>query len=206
MSLGPTTNKPTSTVDQNRRVQEQMRAETQRAKPEPAAALPAEQAQIQRVDATPELQEATRATVKGQEDAVRARIQATPEASSTNPADAPRRGLEGQEFVGKRSGKGRRTAAAEVPEEARMQLASLPPADQVMGTTGTGQPAGETLQDEAGKRSGRGTRVGELNTDQVAPSEVQSEAVLMAGRRSGKGTRVGNSEIDIPGIPRTEFA
>ncbi len=204
MSLGPTNNN-TSRVDQNRRVQEQMRVETQRAKPEAAQALPSEQAQTQRVEASPETQEATRAAVKGQEDAVRANMLATPEASTSSSKDAPRRGLEGQEFVGKRSGKGRRTA--EVQSEERMQLASLPPADQVMGASNSA-PSSDHLQDEAGKRSGRGTRTGELNTDQVSPqnSEVQGDPILLAGKRSGKGTRVGNNEVEIPGIPRTEFA
>jgi hypothetical protein len=201
MSLGPTTNN-TSRVDQNRRIQE-MRTETQRAKPEPTAALPSEQAQTQRVDASPELQEATRAAVKGQEDAVRAQMLTNPEASPSSSKDAPRRGLEGQEFVGKRSGKGRRTA--EVQSEERMMMASLPPADQIMGT-GPSAPTADGLQEEAGKRSGRGTRVGEVDTQEVSPqNDAASEAVLLAGKRTGRGTRVGNSEVEIPGVPRTEF-
>ena len=46
-----------------------------------------------------------------------------------------------------------------------------------------------------------------VDTQEVSPQgDSAAEAILLAGKRTGRGTRVGNSEIEIPGVPRTEFA
>ena len=149
MSLGPTNN---VSARQSQSVQ-QTRATEQAAAPaaaNPAAELDAHEAQHVPADAA--TQAATRAATLGAEDAVRAnRLNPGITAPAT---DAPRRGLgiENQEFAGKRSASGRRTAENTSTATPNQQYAALDP------SLGGSQPSTrrDTSLDEAGRRSGSG--------------------------------------------------
>jgi hypothetical protein len=166
MSLGPTNNASSANqtrLTQTLRTQMEQTERLDRSKPADAQALPSEQMDAQRVTASPEAQAESRAGAKGTEDAIKARLQQTQDAPTST--DAPKRGLgnggsdlDGQLFVNKRSGKGRRTAMNEGSETPSAKMANR------SGDTPATDTVGESPILMAGKRTGRGTRVGTADT------------------------------------------
>jgi len=176
MSLGPTNNASSANqtrLTQTLRTQMEQTERLDRSKPADVQTLPSEQMEAQRVTASPEAQAESRATAKGSEDAIKARLQQTQEAPTST--DAPKRGLgnggsdlDGQLFVGKRSGKGRRTAMNEGTEKPSTMLART-------GDTPATDATGESPILMAGKRTGRGTRVGTNDTPPLPGSPPTTE-------------------------------
>lgn len=155
MSLGP--------VNSTANRLSQLRAtETQR--PEAATATPASTttsaAETERVPVDPAIQSGAREAQRGVEDAIKGRLEQIMEGSTGG--NAPRRGLggssplEGEQFVNKRTGRGRRTATNE------QGAAQGPMLSRANGQTGTSEVQNATEQsfELAGKRTGSGTRIG----------------------------------------------
>jgi len=201
MSLGPTNNiSRQSSVSQTRAVETAAPAA-----PTTAPAEVAAEAEAQRVAPDADIQAGARLASRGAEEAVRARLQTEAPAAPAS-TDAPRRGLglEGQEFAGKRSASGRRTAentAAPAPGAPSVQMASLP-ADGGLGTSSAAAPSAENAPFEAGKRSTKGRRVGEAEVQERpmlanTPGAPDAEPILLAGKRTASGTRVGDASDEI---------
>lgn len=156
MSLGPVSNNTsTSRLNQTQRLQETQKSEA------PAASTPATAAEgIERTAVDPSIQAGAREATKGIEDAIKGRLeQATDGAAG---GSAPRRGLnslEGEQFVGRRTGKGRRTAAAETGVD-KPQLARA---------SGDAPSVQEQSIQLAGKRTTSGTRVGHNDSEETPP-------------------------------------
>jgi len=202
MSLGPTNN-----ISRQSSIQ-QTRAIEQQAPTAPAAATPdvAAEPEAQRIAPDAATQAGARVASRGAEEAVRARVQADPAAAPAS-TDAPRRGLgiDGQEFAGKRSASGRRTAentAAPAPGAPAQLMAALPP-NGGLDSPSAAAPSAENSPFEAGKRSTRGRRVGEAEVQDrpmlanTAPGAPDAEPLLLAGKRTASGTRVGDASEDI---------
>ena len=84
MSLGPTNNASSANqtrLTQTLRTQMEQTERLDRSKPADVQTLPSEQMEAQRVTASPEAQAESRATAKGSEDAIKARLQTITEAN-----------------------------------------------------------------------------------------------------------------------------
>jgi hypothetical protein len=158
MSLGPTNNVSANRLSQTLRtqqMQETSRVEAQQPTT-PSTELHGDAPVTPAVD--PAIQAGAREATKGAEDAIRSRLEQIMEGPAGGPA--PRRGLgasplEGEQFVNRRTGKGRRTAANDTGVE-RPQLARQATDVQTSELPGSFEMAG--------KRTTSGTRLGSNET------------------------------------------
>jgi hypothetical protein len=132
-------------------------------------------AEVERAPVDPTIQSGARETQRGVEDAIRGRLEQIMEGAPGG-AGAPRRGLggsnplDGEQFVNKRTGRGRRTAANEEGVDRSQMLARAeghPAASEA-------QRAAEQNIELAGRRTGSGTRIG-LGDETPIPGMPETE-------------------------------
>jgi len=170
MSLGPVNNNSIANRLSQLRQTEIQRTETTSS---PTATTTTPAAEIERGAVDPTIQSGARETQRGIEDAIKGRLEQIMESGSTG--SAPRRGLggpslEGEQFVNKRTGKGRRTAMNDDGADKSQMLAR---ADGQTGTSDVQSAAEQSIQ-LAGKRTGSGTRIG-LGDDAPIPGMPETE-------------------------------
>jgi hypothetical protein len=171
MTLGPVNNN-SNRLSQLRQTEiQRTEAQTSTSATTPSATTPA--AEIERAPVDPTIQSGARETQRGVEDAIKGRLEQIME--GTTGGSAPRRGLgggslEGEQFVNKRTGRGRRTAQNDDGADKSQMLAR---ADGQTGTSEVQNAAEQSIQ-LAGKRTGSGTRIG-LGDDTPIPGMPETE-------------------------------
>ncbi|HEY1100380.1 MAG TPA: hypothetical protein VGF99_15685 [Myxococcota bacterium] len=211
MSLGPV-NSNTNTI-RNNQIQQTRAAEIQQTqKPDAAVAADLEAApEAQRAAVDAQVQSGARAAALGNEDAIRARLNGE-QGVSTPSIDGPRRGLDGEQFAGKRTASGRRTASNDSAPPNGQQFAALDPSLQ--GSTASTRR--DTSADEAGKRTASGRRRADAVPAEATAPSVQLAALPPgggldtsvtssgidhgtdeAGKRTSSGRRVGDANINV---------
>lgn len=163
MSLGPTTSVSSNRLSQSLRTPlEETRKTEAQAPVTPSTATAGTEGAPFTPAVDPAIQVGAREATKGAEDAIRSRLDQIMEGPAGGAA--PRRGLggnslEGEQFVNKRTGRGRRTAGVETGVQQQLARAA---SDAPTPAT--------TLQDPfemAGKRTTSGTRMGSIDTDGI---------------------------------------